>query len=325
MRMKIFLLGLAMLAAATVIDSQERLPGGPPESTPPTDRVKPPGENRVTIREENGKRIIDANGIADHDVGKFPRRGNPNSIAPQNYHFEMTLQPKIAARASYVSMGNFGVAVNGLVFDPAAAEWYRGYPDSGWRYEAKSGKINLGLDINNAHVQPQGAYHYHGIPTLLVKKLNPDDQPRMVKVGWAADGFPIYARWDHSDAKDASSSMKSMRSSYRLKQGTRPGGPGGKFDGTFVEDYEYVQGSGDLDECGGRTGPTPDHPEGEYHYVLTDDYPFIPRLFKGTPDASFSHRGPPPGGGPPGMRGQGRPPFGQRPPRGGGFGPPPPP
>ncbi|MSU53491.1 MAG: hypothetical protein CK538_05360 [Opitutia bacterium] len=35
-----------------------------------------------------------------------------------------------------------------------------------------------------------------------------------------------------------------------------------------------------------------------YHYVLTADYPFIPRMLKGTADASFARKGPPPGGGP---------------------------
>ena len=38
--------------------------------------------------------------------------------------------------------------------------------------------------------------------------------------------------------------------------------PGGAYDGIFVEDFEYVPGSGDLDECGGRTGVTPEFPGG---------------------------------------------------------------
>jgi hypothetical protein len=31
-------------------------------------------------------------------------------------------------------------------------------------------------------------------------------------------------------------------------------GPGGNYDGTFVQDWEYAAGTGDLDECNGRTG-----------------------------------------------------------------------
>jgi hypothetical protein len=311
--------GAALLAWSTTLDAQQnRPPGGPPDHTPPTDAVKPKFENRVSVREQDGKRLIDSNGIPNHDVGNFPRRGNPNSIAPQDYHFQMPLDPQVASDTLYGGMHPFGIAVNGVVFDPAAAEWWQNDRMSGWQYEPKTGKINLGLDINNAHVQPNGAYHYHGIPTLLVKQLNPDNKARMTMVGWAADGFPIYARWDHADAKAATSEVRPMRSSYKIKQGTRPGGsngPGGKFDGTYVEDFEYVAGSGDLDSCGGRMGPTPENPDGIYHYVLTDDYPFIPRLYKGTPDQSFFHHGPPPGQ----QQGRGgRPPGGPPP----GFGPP---
>lgn len=270
------------------------------------DLMPPKFEHKVSIRTENGKRIIDSNGIPDHEVGQFPRRGNPNTIAPQNYHFEVPLEPRVSDKTSPLVMQAFGIAVNGVVFDPNAAEWWQGDRESGWQYEANSGKINLGLDPNGAHVQPNGAYHYHTIPAGLIKKLNPGGQPKPVLVGWAADGFPIYARWDHSDAKDAGSPVREMKSSYRVKQGTRPGGPGGAFDGTYLADYEYISGSGDLDECGGRFGATPEFPAGIYHYVLTDDYPFIPRIYKGTPDPSFQRRGPPPGGRRDGHGGAGR-------------------
>ncbi|WP_083921907.1 YHYH protein [Kiloniella laminariae] len=35
---------------------------------------------------------------------------------------------------------------------------------------------------------------------------------------------------------------------------------------------------------------TPDYPQGTYAYFLTADYPFIPRLLRGTPDPSFHKR-----------------------------------
>ena len=60
-------------------------------------------------------------------------------------------------------MQPFGVAVNGVVFDPGAAEWFNRDPRSGWQYEPLAGKINLGVDESFAHVQPNGAYHYHGM------------------------------------------------------------------------------------------------------------------------------------------------------------------
>ncbi len=42
-----------------------------------------------------------------------------------------------------------------------------------------------------------------------------------------------------------------------------------------------MAGSGDLDECNGRTGVTPEFPNGIYHYYATDTYPFLQRCVKG--------------------------------------------
>lgn len=112
------------------------------------------------------------------------------------------------------------------------------------------------------------------------------------------------------DARDAASKLRVLTSSYRVKHGARPAtasGPGGTYDGIFVEDYDYVPGSGDLDECSGRFGVTPEFPAGIYHYVLTEDFPFVPRAFRGTPDPSFAKRAGPGGrDGPGAPKGAGR-------------------
>ncbi len=283
--------------------------------------------NSVTITTDDQFRRIQANGIPNHEPGKFPNRNNPNSIAAQRHDYKVPLHPEVAAKPTPYRMQPFGIAVNGIVFDPFAAEWWNGSPE--WQYEPHGGAINLGLDASNAHVQPTGAYHYHGIPSGLMDKLAPGNKPAMTLVGWAADGFPIYGPWGYSDAADAASPLKKLAPSYTLKEGRRPSGsPGGKYDGAFVQDYQYAAGAGDLDESNGRQGVTPEFPKGTYYYVLTDTFPFIPRQFAGTPDASFERRGPPPGG--PGGGGFGPPPGGRRggPGRGGppppGFGPPPP-
>jgi hypothetical protein len=38
---------------------------------------------------------------------------------------------------------------------------------------------------------------------------------------------------------------------------------------------------GDLDECNGRIGATPEFPQGIYHYYATDSYPYLQRCVKG--------------------------------------------
>lgn len=60
--------------------------------------------------------------------------------------------------------------------------------------------------------------------------------------------------------------------------------PDGNFDGTYIQDYEYVDGLGDLDECNGRFGATPEFPNGTYYYVITDGFPRGPNCFVGNHD-----------------------------------------
>jgi len=215
--------------------------------------------------------------------------------------------PEEAPQVTPLALSPFGFAVNGVFFDPGAAEFWQGDRESGWQYEALGGAVPLGLDENHAHVQPTGTYHYHGLPALLLKRLGASDSKHSPQVGWAADGFPIYARTGYSDPKNPASAVKVLKSSWRLKAGNRPGGdePGGRHDGAFVQDYEYVAGSGDLDECNGRFCLTPEFPEGTYAYFLTDEWPVIPRAFRGSP-VSLRAEGPPGGfGGPGGPEGRG--------------------
>ncbi|XAM00838.1 YHYH protein [Phycisphaeraceae bacterium D3-23] len=290
-------------------------------------------ENEVTIEVRGDYRFITANGIPDHRPGRFPNRGNPNAISAQQYRYRVPVSPEQADEPTDAAGQPFGIGLNGVPFDPGTAEFWepgmrigeRGRTRGAWNYEAMSGVINLGLDEHNAHVQPTGAYHYHGVPMGLAFNGAQGDEAAMVMVGYAADGFPMYAQFGYQDADDAASEVVALRPSYRLKEGNRPtgdDGPGGAYDGTFTIDYEYVEGLGDLDECNGRFGVTPEYPGGTYYYVITEVFPHIPRLFKGTPDESFERRRGPGRGGPGGREGRpgsGGPgaggPEGERPPR----------
>jgi hypothetical protein len=237
---------------------------------------------------------IESNAIPEHQVGRFPNSGNPHRIRPQRYAFELPSHPRPAEQTTSIYLAGrfgppnipFGVAVNGVLFDPGTAEFWQGDRNSGWNYEALGGAVPLGLDENFAHVQPQGSYHYHGIPHRLLKELALDSSKHSPLIGWAADGFPIYCMYAPIDPENLQSEVVQLRSSFRLKEGSRPGGkthPGGTFDGTFFQDYAYAAGSGDLDECNGRFGKTPEFPEGTYAYFLTEEWPVIPRSFRGRP------------------------------------------
>ncbi|MDC0738814.1 YHYH protein [Cognatishimia sp. SS12] len=243
--------------------------------------------NAVTIKVVGTTRVVTANGIPDHTVGRFPNAGNPNPIRAQSYRFQMSAAPQRRGRADLRRGGLFGVAVNGVPFDPGAAEFWRGNPRSGWQYEALGGAVSLGLDGNYGHVQPTGAYHYHGLPVGLMQALGWQSGKASPLIGYAADGFPIYAV-----TAELNGEVRKMTSSYRLKSGSRPGGnaPSGRYDGAFVQDYTYVKGAGNLDECNGAFVTTAEYPAGTYAYFLTERFPVIPRCLMGQADSSFRHR-----------------------------------
>jgi len=264
---------------------------------PPAHGQATSAESHARFEIRDGYRVVIANGIPDHETGRFPNRGNPNVVGEQDYSFRLPLDPAppsdavIDAEHVHTDRGYlFGVALNGVPFEPATGmNWTpegvrRGGTPGGWVHEAIGGSIDFGIDYANAHVQRTGAYHYHGIPTPMTS----DDQPTLV--GYAADGYPIYGPLGYQDPADAQSPLVPLRSSWHLKTSDRPEpplGPGGTPDGRYTADFEFVAGSGDLDRLNGRFAVTPEYPNGVYHYVLTDAFPHVPRGFAASPDPSF--------------------------------------
>jgi hypothetical protein len=241
----------------------------------------------------DGERVLSANGIPDHEVGEFPNTNNPNTIAEQTVDANYTLLPIETTSSTTLRgpTGPVGYVLNGVKIDASTAG---SCDDSGnncslidnsggWSIEALGhSSFNFGTDDNNAHVQPGGSYHYHGMPEGFITKQG-GNNATMTIIGWAADGFPIYARYGYSIASDSTSALASMTGSYQLVSDVSSSRPSTSIYelGTFAQDWEYVAGSGDLDECNGRVGVTPEFPEGIYHYYATDTYPYLQRCVKG--------------------------------------------
>ena len=75
-------------------------------------------------KENGSSRILEGNGIPNHEVGTFPNSGNPNSIRAQNVSENFTLYPSIESEDGVAVGGPAGAiayAINSVKFDPATA------------------------------------------------------------------------------------------------------------------------------------------------------------------------------------------------------------
>lgn len=248
--------------------------------------------NAVCFEIVDNVRKVYTNNFPAHNYGPW---AGPNTLQAQDFEYAMCLYPELTDTVTEIkedpnsqSCGAgiiFGVSNQGINYSPFARLYWVN-PNTqeenlNWHIEAD---FTLSMDLNGGHVNSVSRYHYHNIPTdYLTNDLNIDGTDHSPILGYAADGFPIYYKYLYTDATGNSTNVSSFLSGFSLKSGTRTGdgisAPNGNFDGTYVEDYEYT--SSDLDECGGRFGVTPEYPEGTYYYVLTDNWPYIPRCFKG--------------------------------------------
>lgn len=266
---------------------------------------------REKVNREEKVREITINSVANHAVGEFPNDGNPNSISVHEMSFTIPLNPTIASSITPGQGYESAVLFSGVSIDPFTGEFFvgtDGHMNREWNITTLTKAADLGLDCNNAHVQPTGKYHYHGTPSAYLRDLGADGT-QMVKLGYAADGFPLYYKYGYDD----NGVIQSYKSGYVLKDGKREGdgvtAPDGFYNGTYFKDYIYDDTMSDLDACNGKWGKTPES-DNEYYYLITDNFPSAPLCFSGIPSTDLSkRRGGGPGMGPRGPRGpgQGRP------------------
>lgn len=213
--------------------------------------------------------------------------------------------------------------------------------DGIWVRNAYFGEIQT-FDKCFGHQPGNGIYHHHVQPVCLRAQLN--DNLEVVRsgrtgttyrekssswvhspiLGWSFDGYPIYGPYGYSDPTSAASSIRRIRSGFRVRSITARNslpdwalahhagvsqqltstqyGPAisDSFPvGRYVEDFEYVQGIGDLDQYNGRFTVTPDFPGGTYAYFVTIDengapaFPYILGLqYNGAMTGSFNAAAP---------------------------------
>ena len=225
-----------------------------------------------------------SNSIPNHDFNDGSA-SFPNNTNEVDQDLVILRNAQIAETITELDQGSLDVILlNGAPVDMLSAGCWDGSKnvavgcnaDSDWLIDPLGSDGFLSADTHNGHTQPNGLYHYHGEPRALYDD-NPGPEGSPV-IGFAADGFPVYGPYFlDSD----SGQIRKARSGYTLKEGTRPSGPGGIYDGFYNEDWEYTD-AGDLDRCNGMTI------DGQYGYFLTDNYPWIIKCFVGSPHFSFN-------------------------------------
>ena len=239
---------------------------------------------KTTVSVKGNTRTMVTNALPNHKTGDFPNPGNPNTISSHNETYTFPVNPKYTGKSEWIREP--GIALNGIKFEPGTAEVVICDTGENYRVEAFQDVIDLGLDFNHAHVQPTGAYHYHGTPTSVIAKFDTGED--LVHVGFAHDGFPMYY-----------SKSGKYKPSFTAVNGDREGedctyenphtsidvSVGGHHDGTYTSDFEFVEGSGDLDECNGITL------NGKYMYLVTAEFPYVSRCLMG--EVSQEQQGPP--------------------------------
>lgn len=222
---------------------------------------------KTNVKIDGNMRVMKTNALPNHANGAFPNAGNSNKISSQNTSYLLPLNPKLSGESKWAR--ETGVALNGIKFELETAERFVCETGEVYRIEAFQDLVNLGLDFNHAHVQPKGAYHYHGVPTELVKLI--DEGEDLIQVGFALDDFPIFysksgkykPSFQLSTDKRTGNLCAYTTPKTSIKKDLKNSSP----DGTFVSDWLYKEGLGNLDECNGTMI------NGTYAYFVTNEYP----------------------------------------------------
>lgn len=240
----------------------------------------PPGNGRLPdVRSVEGEGefvVVRSSGITLHYLGPLQDAPAPND-APVEFRYRIPAHPqRQTGRHARVGTGVIGAFLNGMpIYNQFAALSYAGA--NLWHYDAVALRDDGRL---TAAGYPRAELTEPATRGLLEQLIAASGGTSPL-IGFALDGYPVYGPWVDG---------RRMRSSYRLRAITKreswPDGTeltpeqygpdvGVAPLGTFAEDYEYVAGSGDLDEFNGR------FVNGTYGYFLSTDergrltYPYL--------------------------------------------------
>jgi len=232
-----------------------------------------------TVAYSDDYAFIRTTGIPSHEVGPFAD-GNPSIPGDVDATYRISCNPTEETGAKTATgLGSIGVMVNGAGFYNASdgtywnpqtngltqpggpppqntnwstnALWYRaietdGMDDGGGHPSPVNGSTN-------PDGSPLGFYHYHRSPIGLLDQIDPGNNGSMGSpiIGFAFDGYPVVGPFAYAD--DSLATTVQMASSYGVyaDRSSLPTPQPTVTDyalGSFLEDFVYNDGSGNLNE-----------------------------------------------------------------------------
>ena len=248
-------------------------------------------ECSVSITMNETHITIVTNGLPDHDFESTLACSQANDCTrAQNYEWTIPRSPVNDSTGGHdatncpeangdyecaAALGEVAIAINGVPFyGPEDGPGGDAVASQHGAYNEDRQPIELG--VCHAHNGQGGTFHYHAdanclhwhpeegetmldydISTPTAVAQNTANGSHSAVIGVSMDGYPIYGLWGYDDQMN----IVEMKSSYKLKEGETG------YNG--IDDYVYVQALGHLDVCNGHFGPTPEFPDGIYHYHST--------------------------------------------------------
>ncbi|HWB63027.1 MAG TPA: YHYH protein, partial [Chitinophagales bacterium] len=240
--------------------------------------------NVQSVQYSTNNVYVSCTDVPDYSIG--PWGMNPNVASNQNFVYKFTRNPqKNNGTLTAIGLGHTGALLNGVsIFNCDDGMTYNN--DGVWHRNAYVFE-GQSLDACGGHPQQDGEYHNHYNPSCVYDIY--DSTHHSPLLGFMFDGYPVYGIYAYSDT-DGTGPIRIMQSSYQLRnitdRTTLPDGSTASATGpaisstyplgSFLQDYVYVAGSGDLDEHNGRWCVTPEYPNGTYAYFFSVDATLTP-------------------------------------------------
>ncbi|WDR02708.1 YHYH protein [Devosia algicola] len=217
-----------------------------------------------------------SNGIPDHgfaekylipnDVGSMPFSDNTvdefTVVNSADYFTETSVDATITTQPHYSDQVT-DTSLGRIGVTISGAQLFNDYEDFDRQIAALDDNVTHDhvsfVDACNGHTLVDGTnYHYHGIPLCISQTLDQAGEHSSM-LGVLEDGFPAYSNQGAAGA---------------------------------------IMTDGDLDECSGHYGETPEFPDGIYHYHLTaDEAPYSVDCYHGEVAVADAMAAPDNGGG----------------------------